>query len=71
MRILNQMNALGCIFYWEKMDVIPNNPPECEALYNQSKALIEDLDSYYLYRTVYDDGEGIPKSQRTSMKKKF
>jgi len=48
------------------MDVVANNPPECEALYNQSRALIEDLDSYDLYRTVYKDGNGA-----TSLKKKF
>jgi len=32
--LYNQIRSLGCIFYWDKMDVKANNPPQCASLYD-------------------------------------
>jgi hypothetical protein len=51
--LYNQIVSLGCIFYWDKMDVKVNNPPQCQGLYDQVMTLIQDLNIYDLYRTQY------------------
>lgn len=61
MKLWNQIKQLGCIFYWDKMDVEANNPPECAGLYNQSMSLIADLDIYDLFRTVYSSSDSTSK----------
>lgn len=53
--LYNQIVSLGCIFYWDKMDVQVKNPPQCQGLYDQVMTLIEDLNIYDLYRTQYPD----------------
>ena len=29
MNLWSQIKDLGCVFYWSKMDVEADNPPEC------------------------------------------
>lgn len=36
----NQIQQAGCIFYWDKLDVKANNPPQCQGLYDQAMDLI-------------------------------
>jgi hypothetical protein len=65
MSLWTRIKELGCIFYWKKMDLPANNPPECEPLYNESMTLIQDLDIYDLFRTVYaDQKSAISKARR-------
>lgn len=56
MSLWERGNALGCSFFWGKVDYLNHDPPECEEIHNKSMSLIKDLDIYDLYRTVYDDG---------------
>jgi hypothetical protein len=62
--LFKQIQAYGCIFYWDKMDVQVKNPPQCADLYNQSMTLIQDLNIYDLYRTQYPDTGMLNKRNR-------
>jgi hypothetical protein len=53
--LYNQIKAYNCVFNWDKLDVVVNNPPQCADLYNQSMTLIQDFNIYDLYRTQYPD----------------
>lgn len=64
--LYNQIKAYSCVFYWDKLDVVVKNAPQCADLYNQTMTLIEDLNIYDLYRTQYPDSQALKMRNRLS-----
>ena len=66
-KIMDQINANNCIFYWDAIDLQDNNPPICDDLHNQSLTFIQDFNIYDLYRTQYPGMSSSPLSRFRKM----
>ena len=53
--LFEKIQAAGCVWYWDKLDVTPHvNAPQCDDYFNQWNDMLNCVNIYDLYRTNYE-----------------